>query len=159
MRRRSRVSSEPTKARRHKAKSLKAARHSNSSVADQETEVVRLRRELDDAQEQQTATAEVLKIISTSPTELRPVPEVVVRSAARYCKADDVTLFELDGQDRGSAPRWAASRNHTSASPAEYELFPPLAGVSEAVLDTRNDPSISDEATGTPIEASFQAKG
>ena len=69
---------------------------------------MRLRRELDDAREQQTATADVLKIISSSPTELQAVLEVVVRSAARYCKADDVTLFELDGQDLRATAHWGA---------------------------------------------------
>src|SRR6516225_4605766 len=63
-------------------------------------------RKLSEAQEQQTATAEVLKIISTSPTELQPVLEVVVRSAARFCSADDVTIFELDGQYLRIAAHW-----------------------------------------------------
>src|SRR6516165_11821526 len=108
MRRRSRASSKPTKARSRKAKAVKGARHSSSSGAGQETEVARLRRALDDAREQQTATAEVLKIISTSPTELRPVLEAVVRSAARFCEADDVTIFELDGQDMRMAAHWGS---------------------------------------------------
>ena len=108
MRRRSRASGKLAKARRHKAKALKPARRSSSSVAGQETEVARLRSERDEAQEQQTATAEVLKIISASRTELQPVLEVVVRSAARYCKADDVTLFELDGQALRIAGHWGA---------------------------------------------------
>ena len=86
----------------------KAARQHSSSPAGQETEVARLTRELHEAQEQQTATAEVLKIISTSPTELQAILEVVVRSTARYCKADDVTLFELDGQDLREAAHWGA---------------------------------------------------
>src|SRR5262249_7959236 len=41
-------------------------------------------------------------------TELESVLEVVVRSAARYCKADDVTLFELYGQDLREAAHWGA---------------------------------------------------
>lgn len=99
MRRRSRASSKPTKARRHRAKTPTGSA----------TEVARLRRELDDAREQQTATAEVLKIISTSPSELGPVLKVVVRSAARFCDADDVTIFELDGQHlRITAAHWGA---------------------------------------------------
>ena len=81
-------------------------RRSNSSVAGQETEVARLTCELQEAREQQTATAEVLKIISTSPTELQPVLEVVTRSAARFCSADDVTIFELDGQVLRIAAHW-----------------------------------------------------
>src|SRR6516225_7201347 len=108
MRRRSRASSKVATARRRKAKTLKAVRHLSSSSAGQETEVARLRRALDDAREQQTATAEVLKIISTSPTELRPVLEAVVRSAARFCEADDVSIFELDGHDMRMAAHWGS---------------------------------------------------
>jgi GAF domain-containing protein len=36
------------------------------------------------------------------------VLEVVVKSAARFCKADDVTIFELDGQDIRSAAHWGS---------------------------------------------------
>ena len=65
-------------------------------------------RELAEALAQQTATAEVLRIISTSPAELQPVLDAVVRSAARFCEADDVTIFELDGQDLRAAAHWGA---------------------------------------------------
>src|SRR6516165_1833404 len=102
MRRRSKASSKLTKARSRKAEvsERRTAPVAGGSSSDngQEAEIARLTRELSEAQEQQTATAEVLKIISTSPTELQPVLEVVARSAARFCDADDVTIFELDGQ-------------------------------------------------------------
>jgi len=55
-------------------------------------------RELTEALEQQTATAEVLRIISTSPTELQPVLEVVVKSAVRFCGADDAIILRLDAE-------------------------------------------------------------
>jgi hypothetical protein len=70
MRRRSRANRKVGTARSRKAKSLKAVRHNSSSASGQETEVARLTRALHEAQEQQMATAEVLKFISTSPTEL-----------------------------------------------------------------------------------------
>jgi signal transduction histidine kinase len=74
---------------------------------DQRTrELAEARKDFAEALEQQTATAEVLRIISTSSTELQPVLEAVVRSAARLCKADDVTIFVLDGQNLRAAAHW-----------------------------------------------------
>jgi GAF domain-containing protein len=110
MRRRSRAGGEKT--RRRKTATLKrrnapkAVSNRSVSVPSQETEVARLARELNEALERQTATAEILKIISASPTELQSVLEVVVKSAARFCEADDVTIFELDGQDLRAVAHW-----------------------------------------------------
>src|SRR6516164_9130825 len=111
MRRRSRAGG-PAKSLRRKAVTSgrrdapESVSARDSSVAGQETEVARLTRERDEALEQQRATAEVLKIISASPTELQTVLEVVVRSAARFCEADDVTIFELDGEYLHTAAHW-----------------------------------------------------
>src|SRR6516165_2596019 len=113
MKRRSGAGGKSAKARPHKAATLKRRNasktaHRRSSTTGKETKVARLTRERDEALEQQRATAEVLKIISTSPTELQPMLEVIVRSAARYCDADDVTIFELEGEDLREAAHWGA---------------------------------------------------
>src|SRR5215471_7180436 len=111
MRRRSRAGGEQAKSQRHKAVTPKP-RSAPESVG-HETELARRTRERDEALEQQRATAEVLKIISASPTELQPVLEVVVRSAARFCQANDATIYELDGQDLRVAAHWGTVPQET----------------------------------------------
>jgi hypothetical protein len=69
-------------------------------------ELAESRGHLSEALERQAATSEILTIISTSPTELQSVLEAVARSAAHFCKADDVTIFELDGQDLRATAHW-----------------------------------------------------
>ena len=60
-------------------------------------EVASLRRERDQALEQQTATAEVLRVVATSPTSLEAVLQTVVSSAARLCRADGAVILKVDG--------------------------------------------------------------
>jgi GAF domain-containing protein len=54
--------------------------------------------ELREALEHQTATSEVLSIISRSPTDVQPVLDAIVESAARVCGIDDVVLRLNEGE-------------------------------------------------------------
>jgi signal transduction histidine kinase len=52
---------------------------------------------LSESLEQQTATAEILRVISGSPTDIQPVLEVVAQNAARVCDANDAVIRRVEG--------------------------------------------------------------
>ena len=56
-------------------------------------------RELRESLEQQTATAEILHVISQSPTDVQPVLDAVVQAAVRFCGAPDALIALRDGND------------------------------------------------------------
>jgi len=102
MRRRTKAGSNTVKTQRRKTlrrgNAPKAARRrSNRATGSKETNVEQLARELAEAREREAATAEVLKVISSSPGELEPVFNAMLANATRICEATIGTLYLREG--------------------------------------------------------------
>jgi GAF domain-containing protein len=102
MKRRSKVSSARAKAQggsapkpKHRTTSTEATR-ATSFAANAETKIVRLTRELAEAQEQQRASSELLRAISQSDFQLQAVLQSVAENAARLCRSDGAVIFQLE---------------------------------------------------------------
>jgi hypothetical protein len=112
----------------------KGARAISLSLADLQEQVSELTRELVEAREQQTATSQILRVISTSPADARPVFETIVRNAVSLCGSLFANVFRYDGE----LVHWAASHNvgpsYVEMLRAKYPMRPDLSQISGRVL-------------------------
>src|SRR6266542_3654310 len=88
-RKRPRSAGTPTRSRR-------AAQQGRYAKLERENEALRL--QVREALEQQTATSEILRVISASPTDVQPVFDSIVRSAVRLCDARFALVFRREGE-------------------------------------------------------------
>jgi two-component system, NtrC family, sensor kinase len=72
-----------------------------------------LERALADAREQQTATSEILRLISRSTFDLQPVLEMVIDRATRLCSATRGHIFKFDGEFLRFAAAYGATSEFT----------------------------------------------
>jgi len=114
-------------------------------------ENVRLFNETKEALEQQTATAEVLQVISKSTFDLVPVFDALVKNAARLCGAKTGMIFRRDGNlmhvaawEGASAPMVEFVRSNSIALDRRTATGrAALEGRTVQVLDAMNDPEYS----------------
>jgi GAF domain-containing protein len=104
---------------------------------------------LTEALDQQTATSEILRVMSAAPTDVEPVFRAIARSATQLCDATFGTVFRFDGElitvaaNQDLTPEEIAITNTVYPTPATRGIAAGRAIVDRAVVhisDIRNDP-------------------
>jgi two-component system, NtrC family, sensor kinase len=128
---------------------LPIARHRGPTVADLQTQLDQRTRELAEAQkhlaeslEQQTASSEVLRVISSSPGELEPVFGAMLANATRLCEANFGSLYlrERDGfriaAMHNAPPAYEAMRRSEPVMDSAHPAFQALLGRLDRTKET-----------------------
>jgi two-component system, NtrC family, sensor kinase len=137
-------SDQPVKRRRTIRRKARTAPTAGVSTTELQDQVAALTRELKEAREQhaatlarQTATSEILRTISSSPTEIGLVFDAILENAIRLCGGDVAVLWQFDGQVlRFAAGNNASSEAHLRAHPLKLGTYNPtaLAGLEQRTV-------------------------
>src|SRR5262245_50315565 len=84
-------------AKRRASSSAESVAALKKTIAAQEKTMAAQAQEIRKAAEQQAATAEILRVIASSSTNIQPVLDVVAENAARLCDADDAQILRIEG--------------------------------------------------------------
>jgi two-component system, NtrC family, sensor kinase len=115
--------------------------------------------ELAESLQQQTATADVLKVISSSPGELEPVFNAMLENATRICEAKFGTLYRYDG-----GAFHPVTFHKVPSSLADFlrqrgSFVPPARTPLDLLLRTRNVTHVVDDGSAEPVPGAAATHG
>ena len=116
-------------------------------------ENTRLLNELRQSLEQQTATAEVLQVISSSPGELEPVFDAMLENATRICAAEFGTLYRYDGGMFHIAAEIGTPAEYSEVRRQRGPFAPRPGGLLDKVTRTKQTTRTADDAAQDSIHA------
>jgi signal transduction histidine kinase len=102
--------------------------------------------DLSESLEQQTATSEVLKVISSSPGELEPVFQAMLENATRICEAEFGVLYRFDGEAFHFAAEVGAPPDYAEFNRRRGPFQPISGGQLERVMHTKGVSHTADDA-------------
>ncbi|WFU39051.1 GAF domain-containing protein [Bradyrhizobium sp. CB82] len=154
-------SERPIKSRRANRPKVRKASTKAPSIADLRKQVRTLTHELKHANERQTATAEVLQVISSSPGELGPVFEAMLEKAVGICRASFGTLLLYKGDRLRRVARMAAQNVPQSYAPDQEtppHFIAPFDGAPSLgrLVETKALVHIADIATEHPDDLIYK---
>jgi signal transduction histidine kinase len=126
-------------------------------------ENVRLFNETKEALEQQTATSEILKVISSSPTDVQPVFDAIIQNAVRLCRAFNGTVFRFDrslihvAAHHNLAPEAADVVHRVFPIPADRGSVTGRAILTRSVIHLPDLVSDAEHTRSELLEAGFRA--
>jgi GAF domain-containing protein/CheY-like chemotaxis protein len=117
-----------------------------------------MQRELTEALEQRTATAEILRVISTSPTDAQPVFETIVKNAVSLSGSLFANVFRFDGELLHFAATHNVGPGYLELLRSKYPMRPDASQVSGRVILGKSIVRIEDVLTDPRYDQRFPAK-
>jgi GAF domain-containing protein len=111
--------------------------------------------QLSESLEQQTATSEILRVISTSPTDVQPVFETIVRNAVSLCSSLFANVFRFDGELLHFAAGHNVGPSYVELLRAKYPMRPDFSQVSGRALITKSVVRLEDALADPDYDQRF----